>query len=121
GDPLPARPAPDTSSLEATATSASILRLYGAGSDADRAQLTGMARSLEASLDAEPSPDVRALRAAIAAELHYALGDADEAQRWSLTSVQASPREVDVRGTAWHRLSFTSQDDRLGVLSPHVA
>jgi hypothetical protein len=121
GEPLPPRPAADTSSLPATATSASLLRLYGARSDADRRQLLEMARSLEASLDAEAELDVRALRAAVAAEVHYALGDSDEAQRWALTSVVASARETDVRGTAWHRLSFTSKDDRLGVLAPHIA
>ena len=121
GEPLPPRPAADTSTLEATATSASILRLYGARSESDRKQLLDLARSLEASLDAEPVLEVRALRAAIAAEVHYTLGDADEAQRWALASIIASPREVDARGTAWHRLSFTSNDDRLGVLDAHAA
>jgi hypothetical protein len=120
GEPLPPRPAPDRSSLQAIATSASTLRLYEPKSDADRAQLLAMAGELEAGLDAEPRLEARALRAAVAAEIHHALGDADAAQRWALASILASPKQVDVRGTAWHRLSFTSKDDRLGVLSAHV-
>jgi hypothetical protein len=120
GEPLPPPPTPDTSSLAATATSASVLRLYGAKNDEDRRRLLAMASALEGSLESEPAAEVRAVRAAIAAEVHYALGEADEAQRLSLRSIEASVREVDVRGTAWHRLSFTSKDS-LGFLAPHLA
>jgi hypothetical protein len=50
----------------------------------------------------------------------YALAEGDDASRLALLSISASPREVDVRGTAWHRLGFTSRD-RLGVLDPYAA
>jgi len=120
GEPLPPRPDLDERSLGALATSAAALRVYDVSADADRARLLGVARSLESDLDGEPSLAVRALRAAMAAEVRYALGDADGAQRAALSSIQASPKEVDVRGTAWHRLSFTSKDTRQSVLAPHT-
>jgi hypothetical protein len=80
-----------------------------------------MARALEDGIDSEPSREARALRSAVAAEVRYALGDSEGAQRSALAAIQASPRQFDVRGTAWHRASFTSKDDRLGILAPHLA
>ena len=121
GEPMPPKPPLDTSSPGALATSAATLRLYTAKTDEDRAQLLAAARALEEAAAKEPVADARALLAAVAAEVHYARAQGDEARRLSLISVQASPKEVDVRGTAWHRLAFTSIDNRIAVLAPHMA
>jgi len=121
GEPLPPRPALDATSPGALASSAATLRLYPVRTDEDHAQLVAAARALEEAGAKESGADARSLLAAVAAEVHYALADGDEARRLSLVSVQASPKEVDVRGTAWHRLSFTSTDNRVAVLGPHMA
>jgi hypothetical protein len=121
GDPLPPKPSLDRSSVGALATTAATLRFYPLKTDDDGAQLLAAARALEDASAAEKSADGRALLTAVAAELHYARADADEARRLALVSVQASAREVDVRGTAWHRLSFTSTDNRTAALGPHMA
>jgi hypothetical protein len=121
GEALPPRPALDSSGPFALATSASTLRIYAMKTDDDRAQLVGAARALEDASGKESAADARALLAAVAAELHYASADADQARRLALVSVQASAKEIDVRGTAWHRLSFTSTDHRIAALGPHMA
>jgi hypothetical protein len=121
GEALPPRPSLDSSGPFALATSASTLRIYATKTDDDRAKLLAAARALEDASGKEPSADARALLAAVAAELQYARADADEARRLALVSVQASAKEVDVRGTAWHRLSFTSTDHRIAELGPHLA
>jgi hypothetical protein len=121
GEPLPPRPSFDARSTGELATAVSTLRLYPAKTDADRAALVDAARRLEDALGGERDPYARALLAAIAAEVHYARGDAEEAKRLALVSVQSSPRLVDVRGTAWHRLGFTTKDTRLTVLASYVA
>jgi hypothetical protein len=121
GEPLPPKPSLDTSSPGALATSASTLRFYPTKTDDDRALLLGVARTVEDASRKEQSAEGRSLLAAVAAEVQYVLPDADEARRLALVSVQASAKEVDVRGTAWHRLSFTWTDQRIAALGPHMA
>jgi hypothetical protein len=120
GEPVPAPPPARHESPAELATSASIARLRPAKGAEDRARLEHMARSLEEASAREPGSEARALLAAVASEVWYSLAEGEQAHRLALLSVQASPRQVDVRGTAWHRLAFTSRD-RLGVLDPHAA
>jgi hypothetical protein len=121
GEPLPPRPSVDAGDPARLATLASILRLYPPKTDADRTALTELALTLEAAIAREQGPSAQALLASVAGEVRYALGDAEAAKRLALVSVQASPRLVDVRGTAWHRLGFTTKDNRLTVLASYLA
>jgi hypothetical protein len=121
GDPMPPRPSAIAETPGRLATLASTVRLYSARRDADRSSLTDLSTRLKSALARERTPRSRALLASVAAEIEYALGDAEESKRLALVSVQEDPRLVDVRGTAWHRLGFTTKDSRLTVLASYVA
>jgi hypothetical protein len=108
GEQLPPKPEIDRSTPGAILTSAATLRLYEIRTDADRAVLTGLAKELE-DLAMKQTGDARSLLSAAAAEVYYALADRDQSERLALLSIGASPKIVDVRGNAWHRLSFTSE------------
>jgi hypothetical protein len=121
GEPLPRRPSALADTPGRLATIASIQRLYPARTEAERASLLELSARLKSELERERSPRARALLASVAAEIHYALGDTEESKRLALVSVQETPRLVDVRGTPWHRLGFTTKDSRVTVLASYVA
>jgi serine/threonine protein kinase len=124
GTPLPPEPPPpagDASPI-ALATQASVLRFYGAGTEEKRAMHRAHASRLEDAAVKETDADIRAVLAAAAAEIHYhALSDPAKANALSRSSIQASPKEVDVRGTAWHRIAFSSVDTSMPVLAGEAA
>jgi hypothetical protein len=75
---------------------------------------------LGAALERVKKPEERAIVAGAMAELSYLAGDHSHAQSYGRMAVQGSPKLVDLRGTPWHRLTFSSEFDR-SISTPHAA
>jgi hypothetical protein len=120
GRPLPARSADDASPIAQAITMAEQ-RFFGPMSPEEHAAQTARIEKLEAAASNEEDPDVKALLfASLADAVYYDSSDGDRASRLSRLSIQASPKESDIRGTAWHRQSFTSKDMGPAVLVGHA-
>jgi hypothetical protein len=75
---------------------------------------------LAVTLERVTKPEERAIVAAAMAELSYVAGDLRHAQSYARMALQASPKLVDLRGTPWHRLSFSTEFDRT-IAAPHAS
>jgi hypothetical protein len=65
------------------------------------------------------STDEKAIVHGAIAELAYISGDLTRAVSASRMAIQASPKLTDLRGTPWHRLSFSTEFDR-SIAQPHA-
>jgi eukaryotic-like serine/threonine-protein kinase len=70
-------------------------------------------------LEKTSKPEERAIVAGAIAELAYLAGDLTRAVSFARMGIQASPTLVDLRGTPWHRLSFSTEFDRT-IAGPHA-
>ncbi|HEY8073353.1 MAG TPA: serine/threonine-protein kinase [Labilithrix sp.] len=98
-------PAIDESTPGALLTTAFARALAGG-----QPALRESAARLEAAAELGKTPEERSRFSAAAAELWYALGD-DRGRQRARAAVQASPKAVDWRTSAWHRLAFASEGD----------
>jgi serine/threonine protein kinase len=120
GRALGARPM-DDSSLIAMSITAAAQRFYGSMSPEEHAAQIARIDKLEGAAPNEEDPDVKALLfASVAEAVYYDSADGNRASRLARLSIQASPKENDLRGTAWHRQSFTSKEMGPAVLVGHV-
>ena len=120
GNPSPAELASDDSTPIASAITVAVLRRYPAQSAAEKAARKARIDALVASANKEPDQELRSVLLGAAADGYYfTVSDAAAAASVSRASVQASPRVIDLRGTAWHRQSFTSADLGAPVLIAH--
>ncbi len=120
GNALGKGPAADDSTPIASAISVAVQRLFPAQSDAGKAVQKARIDALVVAANKEPDQEVRAILLGAAADgYYYTLSDAATAGTVARASVQASPRTIDLRGTAWHRQSFSSADLGAPVLIAH--
>jgi eukaryotic-like serine/threonine-protein kinase len=71
-------------------------------------------------LERTTKPEERTIVAGAIGELAYLAGDLTRAGSFARMGVQASPTLVDLRGTPWHRLSFSTEFDRT-IARPHAS
>ncbi len=120
GKALPAQPAPDDSTPIASAITVATLRRFPTQSDKEKAAGKARIDALVVAANKEADLDLRSILLGAAADGYYFnLSDAATAGGVARASVQASPRTVDLRGTAWHRQSFASADLGAPVLIAH--
>jgi serine/threonine protein kinase len=121
GRPPGTRPTDDSTPIAAS-IAAAAQRFFGPMSADEHAAQTARIQKLEAAAPQETDADMRALLFASAADaVYYDTSDANRASTLARLSIQASPRESDLRGTGWHRQSFTSKDMSKAVLVAHAA
>jgi Protein kinase domain len=94
--------------IDESTPGALITTILAQGTAGGPAAVRERAGRLERERDKTPSPEGRSRLSAAAAEVYNSIGD-ERARDASRVAVQATPKAVDWRTSAWHRVAFSSE------------